>query len=89
MNAICVTAALSWITDILLAVAALYVSGQALRGWCKERQAIIEADDNKRASLEEDAKTLYVSASLSQAWVLFFIFGGTLIKVGLRIYEAL
>ena len=85
------TDALSWLADIMLAAAALYISGQALRGWwCEKKAAAIEhADPAGSAQLLEDAKTFYASATLSKAWVLFLVFAGTLIKVGLRVYQVL
>jgi len=82
------TEILSSTADIMLAVAALYISGQALRGWWCERRAaaIRDADLDKSNQFLEDAKTFYASATLSKVWVLVLVFLGTLIKVGLRIY---
>lgn len=76
---------LNGLADSLLAAAALYVSGQALRGYQKERSAAREMDSARRATLEEDAKTLYAAASLSLPWVLAFIFVGTFLKAALLV----
>lgn len=86
--ALWLTGFLSWAADIMLAVAALYVSGQALRGWWYEKKAIAlkDKDADKSDQLFEDAKTFYASATLSKAWVLALVFLGTLIKVALRVY---
>jgi hypothetical protein len=80
-------AALGMLADALLAIAALYVSGQALRGYWKEHQAKTEQDDDEKRSLQEDAKTLYASASLSLPWLLCFIFVGTGLKVLLMLWS--
>lgn len=81
----------SWpgfIADAMLAVATLYVSGQALRGCLKEARAEKLAGPEKDAALA-DARTFYALASLSKPWVLLLIFAGTLIKVGLSIQPGL
>lgn len=86
-----VTEALSWTADIMLAVAALYISGQALRGWWYEKRAatLKDTDPDKSDQHLEDAKTFYATATLSKAWILGLVFLGTLIKVGLRICDLL
>jgi len=67
--------------DLMLAVAALYVSGQALRGVWLERRAARAANDDDRNKFLTDARTFYVSASLSRPWVLVLVFAGTAIKL--------
>jgi len=82
-----IAAGLSWVADLMLAVAVLYVTVQALRGVHKEAQAErLPRGDEKTAKIN-DAKTFYALASLTKVWVLLFIFGGTVIKLGLSLYQ--
>jgi len=77
----------SFLADLMLAAAALYVTAQALRGWFMEVQAEkLPAGEEKRSKIN-DAKTFYALASLSKVWVLFLILGGTLIKLGVSIAQ--
>lgn len=79
---------LSWIADLMLATAALYVTGQALRGRYREAEADkLEDGPDKRKAIA-DAKTFYAMASLTEAWVLLLIFGGTLLKVLVGFYRS-
>ena len=88
MDDIAVAPWFSFAADLMLAAAALYVTGQALRGWYKEEQAEKLAPGPDRDTLINDAKTFYALASLSKVWVLLLILGGTLIKLGVSIATA-
>ena len=73
-------------------MAALYVTGQTLRGWRLEAQAeamVGDSEQNRQIKNEKiaDAKTFYAMASLTKVWVLLLIFLGTLINVGLGIAQ--
>ena len=85
MDDIAVAPWFSFAADLMLAAAALYVTGQALRGWHKEAQAEKLAPGPDRDAMINDAKTFYALASLSKVWVLFLILFGTLIKLGVNI----
>lgn len=78
---------LGFFADLMLAAAALYVSGQALRGWTLEEQAERLPDGEQKRQKIADAKTFYAMASLSKAWVLLFIFLGTAIKLVLGVID--
>jgi|GEM_PF-3058631 len=81
-------ASLQWLSDILLAIAAIYVAWNGLRAHRKERQAAHEVDAGKKEALLEDARTLYFSASISKMWVLLFILSGALVKIGIGVWAA-
>lgn len=74
---------LSFVADLMLAAAALYVTVQALRVWFMEVAAAKPAEGKERQAKLNDAKTFYALASLSKVWVLLLVLGGTLIKLGL------
>ena len=89
MSEINIVGILSWVSDMMLAIAALYVSGQAMRGYYYEFKAQRQADPVVKANLLENAKTLYAFTSLSRPWVLITIVVGALIKVGLGACQAI
>lgn len=78
---------LGFLADLMLAAAALYVSGQALRGWLLEEQAERLPDGEEKRRKIADARTFYAMASLSKAWVLLCIFLGTAIKLVLGVID--
>ena len=79
---------LGFIGDAMLAVAALYVTWQALRGSRMESRAEkMPAGDDRNKTIA-DAKTFYALASLSKPWVLLLVFVGTLIKAVLGVIAA-
>ncbi len=78
----------SFLADMMLAAAALYVTSQALRGWYREQQAEKMAEGPEKQSKINDAKTFYALASLSKVWVLLLILGGTAIKLAINLYNA-
>ena len=88
MDAARLTDWLAFLSDAMLAVAVLYVTWQALRGWRKEARAeSMRAGADRNAALA-DARTFYALATLSEPWVLLLLFIGTLIKAGLGLYGA-
>ncbi|WP_420348455.1 hypothetical protein [Pelagibius sp.] len=82
-----IAAWLAFLSNIMLAVAALYVTGQALRGWYKEVQAEKLPEGPEREAMINDAKTFYALASLSKVWVLLLIFVGTLLRLAVGLYQ--
>lgn len=78
----------SFLADMMLATAALYVTSQALRGWYREQQAEKMVEGPEKQAKINDAKTFYALASLSKVWVLLLILGGTAIKLAVNLYNA-
>ena len=83
-----ITAWLGFVADAMLAIAVLYVTWQALRGWRMEAQADSMQAGPERDAKIADARTFYALASLSKVWVLLLLFVGTLMKAGLGLYAA-
>lgn len=79
---------IGWIADLMLAVAALYVTVLALYGCLLEAQAEGMPEGEDRTSKFNDARTYYALASLTKPWVLILILLGTLGKLAVGWYHA-
>lgn len=80
-----ITAWIDAAADAALAVAAIWVSFTALRGWRKEVASRQPRNAGQQEALESDAKLLYVSASLQKPFILMLVFAGSLTKLVLTL----
>lgn len=69
--------------EVLLGIAALYVSGMALSGWWNEFKADSMADGDPKNERLANARARYAVASFQKPWVLGFVFVGALTKAAL------
>lgn len=71
--------------EVLLGIAALYVSGTALSGWWNEYCADSMAEGDPKNERLANARARYAVASFQKPWVLGCVFLGALTKAVLAI----
>lgn len=80
-----IAATLDSAAEVLLGIAALYVSGMALSGWWNEYRAKSMDEGDRKNERLANARARYAVASFQKPWVLGCVFLGAFTKAALAI----